>query len=383
MVLEGPAPPFLDDLEGAAAVLAEAGPALTVVTISPFGRTGPRRDLPATEFTLQAWCGSIAWRGPEGLPPLQAGGDEGLWIAGAFAACAAAAGWRHAGCAGVGGRFDVSIFEAMALTLVCFPSVLRSFLGTDDPGGRKLDMPSVVAAADGWVGLCIVTREQWDTLLCMVERPDLLGDEELATAEGRKRRADDVQALVEAWTGVRAVADVLEQAARFRIPAAPLGSGRSVVEIDHFVARGTHHADPTGRFLAPRSPLRFDDRSPPASAPRAVPVAPPRDRAPPGHPARGPAARRGPRRRPDGVPGGPLRHAPAVRAGRRRREGRVDPASRPPALQRGRPTVGTALVRAVAVLPRGQPRQALGDARPRPPRRPGSPAAPGRAGATS
>jgi crotonobetainyl-CoA:carnitine CoA-transferase CaiB-like acyl-CoA transferase len=261
VVLEGPEAPFLDDDEEVAAALADAGPALTVVTMSPFGRTGPRRDQPATEFTLQAWCGSIAWRGPEGRPPLPAGGDEGLWVTGAFAACAAVAGWRQAVGTGRGGRFDVSIVEAMALTLVCFPSVLRSFLGTDDPGGRKLDMPSVVAAADGWIGLCIVTREQWDTLVCMVERPDLLGDEELATAEGRKRRADEVQALVEAWTGGRTVAEVLEQAARFRVPAAPLGSGRSVTEIDHFAARGIYQPDPAGRFVAPRSPVRIDGRS--------------------------------------------------------------------------------------------------------------------------
>ena len=35
----------------------------TVVTLSDFGWAGPWTDRPATEFTLQAWCGSTGSRG--------------------------------------------------------------------------------------------------------------------------------------------------------------------------------------------------------------------------------------------------------------------------------------------------------------------------------
>ncbi len=38
-------------------------PALVVVSLSAFGHDGPWAGRPATEFTLQAWCGSIASRG--------------------------------------------------------------------------------------------------------------------------------------------------------------------------------------------------------------------------------------------------------------------------------------------------------------------------------
>src|ERR1700722_16883389 len=54
-------------------------PAAVIVSISPFGLTGPYADagLPATEFVLQAMCGSTGSRGlPEGRP-LQAGGRVG------------------------------------------------------------------------------------------------------------------------------------------------------------------------------------------------------------------------------------------------------------------------------------------------------------------
>ena len=38
-------------------------PEVVVVTITPFGCTGPWAEYPANEFTLQAWCGSSGRRG--------------------------------------------------------------------------------------------------------------------------------------------------------------------------------------------------------------------------------------------------------------------------------------------------------------------------------
>src|SRR5262249_54771552 len=45
---------------------------VSFVSISPFGRGGPWSQRPATEFTLQAWCGSTAARGAPDRPPIAA-----------------------------------------------------------------------------------------------------------------------------------------------------------------------------------------------------------------------------------------------------------------------------------------------------------------------
>src|SRR5690349_961172 len=66
-------------------------PSLGIVGISWFGGSGPWRDRPATEFTLQAWCGSIASRGRKHEPPLATGGRIGEWVAGTVAGVCAAA----------------------------------------------------------------------------------------------------------------------------------------------------------------------------------------------------------------------------------------------------------------------------------------------------
>ena len=47
---------------------APRNPALVVVSITPFGQDGPWADRPATEFTLQAWCGSTGSRGDARAP---------------------------------------------------------------------------------------------------------------------------------------------------------------------------------------------------------------------------------------------------------------------------------------------------------------------------
>ena len=41
-------------------------------------------ERPATEFTLQAWCGSTAARGTPDRPPIAAGGRLGEWLGGAL-----------------------------------------------------------------------------------------------------------------------------------------------------------------------------------------------------------------------------------------------------------------------------------------------------------
>ncbi len=71
--------------------LRAAHPALVVLSITPYGLTGPWADRQATEFTLQAESGSIAMRGLMGQEPFQAAGRISEWAAGTYAAVAALA----------------------------------------------------------------------------------------------------------------------------------------------------------------------------------------------------------------------------------------------------------------------------------------------------
>src|SRR3954471_11559952 len=210
-----------------------ANPSLVVISISPFGHHGPWAQRPATEFTLQAWCGSIAGRGTPDRPPVQAGGRIGKWASGVWAGLAGLAAWRRAGATGAGEHVDVSMLEVMSI--IFQPYVyLSEALGAAPASSRRrtTEIPSIVPTADGFVGFCTVTAQMFQDFLVLIERPDLLADEGLARAPSRFDRRDEFLAAVHAWTTARTTEEVIEQASAMRIPVAPVGDGAIVTGFD-------------------------------------------------------------------------------------------------------------------------------------------------------
>ena len=227
---------------------------IVVVAVTPFGLRGPSAGEPATEFTLQARCGSTAGRGLADRIPLSAGGRLGEWIGGAYAAVAGAAYARRAREHGIGELVDVSVLEAMVITMGGLGVVAAQIMGAGQ--GRSLELPSIEATADGYVGYCTITGQQFQDFLVMIERPDWLGDADLASFAGRQRRREEFTAAVREWTSQRTTAEIIELASAMRIPVAPIGSPETITGIDHFVQRGVFVSNPAG-FVQPRPPYQI------------------------------------------------------------------------------------------------------------------------------
>ncbi|MGO4443399.1 CoA transferase [Mycobacterium sp. 2YAF39] len=229
-----------------------------VVTITPFGSGGPYVDsgLQVNEFVLQALCGSIGGRGWPGSEPLQAGGRIGEWFAGTFAAVAAAASVRRARRTGAGESIDLSIYEAMVIVMGSLGAVSASVLGDDQHlGARSVELPSIVPTADGLVGFCTITAQQFQDFLVLIERPDLLDDDDLASMAGRVRRRDEFLTMVHEWAATKTTDEIIDLATGFRIPVAPIATPRTITSVDHFVERGVFSHSPEGAE-APRVPYR-------------------------------------------------------------------------------------------------------------------------------
>jgi crotonobetainyl-CoA:carnitine CoA-transferase CaiB-like acyl-CoA transferase len=254
LVLETFEPGVIESLGLGPAALHAANPATTLVSVSPFGRGGPWSNRPATEFTLQAWCGSLDGRGLPGQAPVGAGGSIGSYMAGSAAASAAIAAWLAARRSGRGQHVDVSTLEAMVLSFVSYQPIFAQF--DERPYGRSIEIPSIEPARDGWVGFCTVTRQQWTDFTVLIERPDLGEDVTLAYAGNRMARIEEIRGAIAAWTTGRTVAEIVELASMFRIPVSPVGNGHTVTEMDHFVERGVYVPHPGG-FLQPRRPYRL------------------------------------------------------------------------------------------------------------------------------
>jgi crotonobetainyl-CoA:carnitine CoA-transferase CaiB-like acyl-CoA transferase len=239
----------------AVAALRAARPTSVVVAITPFGLAGPSAGDAWTEFTLQARCGSTGGRGLADRIPLSAGGRLGEWIGGAYGAVAGLAYARRAREHGIGELVDVSLLESMVITMGGLGVVAAQVIGAGGPT-RTLEIPSIVPTADGYVGFCTITGQQFQDFLVLIEHPEWLDDADLASFAGRQRRRVEFSEAVLEWTMQRTTAEIIEVASAMRIPVAPIGSPETIANIDHFVERGVFVRNPAG-FVQPRPPYRI------------------------------------------------------------------------------------------------------------------------------
>jgi len=249
--------------------LRAAHPSLVVVTVTPFGLDGPWAGRPATEFTLQALCGSAGQRGLPEQPPLAAGGRIGEWVAGTYAAVSALAALREARRSGVGEHVDVAMLDCMTVTMATYPSVFASLSGWPPVvgTGRAVEVPSIEPTSDGYVVFTTNSAQQFHDFLVMIGRTDWMEDAALARAATRFERRDEFLRAVHAYTSERSTKEVLDDAALMRIPSGPVLNGATVTEFEQFVAHSVFEPDAAGRFLRPRRPFAIDGRFGPPPGP--------------------------------------------------------------------------------------------------------------------
>ncbi len=236
--------------------------AVVTVTITPYGCDGPYAARPATEFTLQAACGSTGQRGLPAWTPLAAGGSLGEWLTGTYAAVAAVAAHRRALAVGAAQHVDVAMLDCMTLGMNTFQTVFEEFGWPAPPGpARVVEVPSVEPTADGFVTFTTNSAQQFGDFAVMVGHPEWTEDQTLLRANTRFARRDEILAAVHAFTRTRSTAQVLDAAGGLRIPAAPVLDGATVPGWGHFAERGVFRRG-AGGYLGPRVPYRV---APPAT----------------------------------------------------------------------------------------------------------------------
>jgi crotonobetainyl-CoA:carnitine CoA-transferase CaiB-like acyl-CoA transferase len=244
-------------------------PGLVVLAITPFGRGGPLSDRPTTEFIVQAEAGGLVGRGGPDQVPIQAGGRISEWVGATFAAVAvSAAAWRAVH-RGHGEFIDFSTAATMTIAGGNYANLIHSLGGSPpiETVHRTFETPSVEPTLDGYVGFCTNSRQQFDDFLVLIERPDLLGDEELARSPGRQKHWDRWNQIVHEWTPKHTTAEIVRRASELRIPVAPVHSGENVMTCEQFAARGVYVDDPTSTFKMPLRPWSIDGEPPPPPRP--------------------------------------------------------------------------------------------------------------------
>lgn len=231
-------------------LLAES-PQTILVTVSDFGWSGPYADRAASEFTLQAWAGSPGFRGDLAGPPISIGGELGEYMGGVYAAFGALAVHRRVHRGGPGEHLDLSMLEAM--TAMQSSEWLHSQLLRVPPIRRTLEVPSIEPAKGGYVGITMVTGQQWLDFAAMVECPQFEETEQLRFQIGRWAYRDFIREHIGPWMAGRTVEEIVELGQLFRLPIAALGNGSTIRDTEYVKDRGVFVRNPAG-FHQPRPP---------------------------------------------------------------------------------------------------------------------------------
>ncbi len=231
--------------------LLAACPRAVIVTISDFGWDGPYAERAASEFTLQAWSGLTGFRGDPAGPPISIGGHLGEYMGGAFAAFGVLAVCHRVGHGGAGEHLDMSMLEAV--TLMQSGEWLHSALLQTPPVTRTVEVPSIEPAKDGYVGITMVTGQQWLDFAVMVECSELAEIPQLRFQIGRWEHRQFIRDQIGPWLAERRVEEIVELGQLFRLPVAPLGNGSTIRDMAYVRERGVLITNPAG-FRQPRTP---------------------------------------------------------------------------------------------------------------------------------
>jgi len=252
-------------------VLHRRNPRLVYAAGSGYGRSGPNRDYPAMDLTVQAMAGVMSVNGFPDRPPVKAGPALCDFFGGVhlYAALVTAPYERER--TGVGRLVEVSMQEAVYASLASNLGLYYGSGGAAPPrtgnrhGGLAEAPYNVYPTRDGYIAIICVGEMHWTSLLKVMGREDLGDDPRFQDLKGRVEHLDEIDAVVGGFTSQHDKQPLFELLMRDRVPCAPVRDLADVVNDAHMHARGALQwvEHPLyGRIVLPNSPLRFEGAPP-------------------------------------------------------------------------------------------------------------------------
>src|SRR5262245_17461859 len=259
-------------------VLRAENPRLVYASGTGFGLSGPYRDLPAMDLTIQAMSGIMNATGYADRPPVKAGPAVCDFLGGVHLFAGILGALLHRERTGQGELVEVAMLEAAVMALA-------SALGVHMDGDTKIPPrtanrhPALAMAPynvyetrDGHVAIFTASDRHWDSITRVLGREDLLDHADYATTPGRAARVEEIDAMVSEWTRDRTKDDVMAILTKAHVPCAPVRTAAEVASDPHLHARGVwvdvDHPR-RGKTRVPISPIRLHGSDPAAVTRRA------------------------------------------------------------------------------------------------------------------
>lgn len=267
ILVENFAPGVMERLDLGYEFLRTINPRLIYGQSSGYGRSGPNRDYPAMDLTVQAMSGVMSVTGFPDRPPVKAGPALCDFFAGTHLYGAIMTALYEREKTGTGRLVEVAMQEAVYASLSSNLGLYYGSGGKAPPrtgnrhGGMAESPYNVYATADGYIAIICVGELHWKSLLTAMGREDLKDDPRFADLKTRVAHMDVVDDLVSAWTAPQAKQPLFEHLMKHHVPCAPVRDLVEVVNDPHMHARGAlkwiEHPE-LGRIVVQHSALRFD-----------------------------------------------------------------------------------------------------------------------------
>jgi crotonobetainyl-CoA:carnitine CoA-transferase CaiB-like acyl-CoA transferase len=251
-------------------------PRLVYASGSGYGSSGPYRDYPAMDITVQAMSGVMSITGWPEMPPVKAGPAVADFFGGIHLYAAIVTALFDRERSGRGRVVEAAMHDAV------FPSLMSSLglffgsagtvpLRTGNRHNGLAEAPyNVYETADGFLALICVSDAHWRNLIAAIGREDLAEDERFADMAARVANVDAVDEVVAAYAVEHETEPLFEHLRGHGVPCAPVKGIEEVVADPHLHARGMlqeiEHPE-MGEITAFSNPLRFDGEPAPQVRP--------------------------------------------------------------------------------------------------------------------
>jgi CoA:oxalate CoA-transferase len=266
VLVENFAPGVMTRLGLGADALQAINPRLIYAQSSGFGSSGPYRDYPAMDLTVQAMAGVMSITGFPDRPPVKAGPALCDFFAGTHLYGAIVTALYEREKTGVGRQVEVAMLDAVYASLSSSLGLHYGSGGgvpsrTGNRHGGLAEAPyNVYPASDGYIAIICVGDVHWRSLLEAMGRADLANDPRFASLKDRVAHVNTVDELVGDWTAPQSKEALFRHLMAHRVPCAPVRDLAEVVADPHLHERGflQHQNHPElGPITVQGSPLRF------------------------------------------------------------------------------------------------------------------------------
>jgi|TARA_Y100000031_G_scaffold157075_1_gene215711 crotonobetainyl-CoA:carnitine CoA-transferase CaiB-like acyl-CoA transferase len=217
-------------------------PELVVLSMTPFGMTGPYSEFAAEELIVAHAGGwpsmcPMTHQEPE-YPPLKVHGHHCSLMAGIAGAMSALAVHLDARRSGVGELIDFSVQEYVASVLEFGIHIYTYHDFVISRLNQRSTIPwRIFNAKDGPIFVVCIEEDQWERLVEFMGQPEWTQMETFVEPSGRAENQDMVNVFLEEFISEWNVFDLYHAAQKFRICFAPVMSFAQIGASEHLRAR--------------------------------------------------------------------------------------------------------------------------------------------------